>query len=113
MSKMFEMLKGGFEDALNYERGKKILRVKRVIIPEPPKHYNAENIKKLRSNLGMSQSDFALWLNVSLNTVKSWEQSVRTPSHSALRLLEFFERGYPFVKQIYNIPDEELIKAKF
>ena len=37
--------------------------------------------------LKLSQHIFAVLLNVSLKTIQSWEQSVNTPSGSALRLL--------------------------
>ena len=35
-----------------------------------------------------SQSIFALMLNVSVETVRAWEQGRRTPEGSALRLLQ-------------------------
>lgn len=39
----------------------------------------------------MSQSVFARLLMVSTKTVQSWEQGVRNPMHSSLRLIQFIE----------------------
>ena len=107
---MFEKLNKSLSDAIEYERGNITLRTKHIVIPEAPKNYDAATIKKLRAKLGISQRDFALWLNVSLNTVKAWEQDVRNPSHSALRLLEVFEkgsyRGFSFIMEIFGLPTE-------
>lgn len=110
MGKMFEMLKEGLLDAIEYEKGNKALRTKRIVIPDAPKPYNASHIKKLRADLGMSQKDFALWLNVSLNTIKAWEQNLRSPNHSALRLLEVFEKGFPQIKKIFGVSFNETSK---
>ncbi len=110
---MFEMLQESLLEAIEYKKGKKALRTKYIAIPDAPKSYKAKSIKKLRSDLGVSQHDFALWLNVSLNTVKAWEQNLRNPSHSALRLLEVFERGFPCLKKIYNLPEETTRKTTY
>jgi putative transcriptional regulator len=42
--------------------------------------------------LYVSQGVFADILNVSLGTVRSWEQGVRTPDDAAMRLLSIAER---------------------
>lgn len=97
---MFELLKEGLEEALEYHRGNVKLRTKEVFIPNAPKNYKAKDIKNLRGKLKFSQSAFSAWLNVSLNTVQAWEQGTRRPSHSALRLLEVFDKGFHTVEEI-------------
>jgi len=53
-------------------------------------------IKHLRSNLGDTQARFAVRLNVSLQTVKSWEGGHRNPSGAASRLLEMVRDHGPY-----------------
>lgn len=91
---MFDMLKEGLEEAIDYHKGKVKLRTKEVFIPDAPKNYKANDIKKLRERLGITQKELASWMNVSLNTVQTWEQNKRNPSHASLRLLEVFEKDF-------------------
>lgn len=46
-------------------------------------------IKTARSELGLTQSAMAEKLGVTRHTVESWEQGRRTPTETALKLLEF------------------------
>lgn len=94
MSKMFEMLKEGFEDILEHQKGKKKLKTRVIDIPEPAIEYTAEDVKRIRESLNYPQSIFAQVLNVSVRTVESWESGRRSPNHAALRLLEVIEKGY-------------------
>ena len=93
MSKFFEGVKKGLESAIEFEKGKKILKTHLVELPETPKEYKAKDIKKIRQKGNYSQSVFALILNVSVRTVQSWEIGVRTPTHAAMRLLEIVDKG--------------------
>jgi len=113
MGKMFELLKEGLEEAIEFHKGKVKLRTKKVFIPDSPKNYQAHDIKKLRAKLGITQKEFAAYLNVSLNTIQAWEQGLRTPSHSSLRLIEMFDRDFSFVKGILESKkDEKYSKSK-
>lgn len=94
MGKLYEDLKEGFEDILDYRKGKITLRSERIVIPEPPMEYKAKDIKRIRKKGDYSQSIFAAILNVSTRTVQSWESGVRVPNHSALRLLEIIDKGF-------------------
>ncbi|MFI5334693.1 MAG: helix-turn-helix domain-containing protein [Chlamydiales bacterium] len=96
MGKFFEDLRDGLEEAIAHEKGKKTLRTRLLQLPEPPEHYKAKDIKKIRSKWQYSQGVFAIILNVSVKTVRSWESGERSPSHAALRLLEIVDHG------IYN-----------
>ena len=89
---LFEKLRAGLEDAVEHERGHRVLRVHDVVVPAPPRHYGAEEIRQLRESLHLSQAAFALLLQVSHRTVQSWEQGLRSPAHSAARLLQFIEQ---------------------
>jgi len=107
MGKMFDLLKEGLEEAIEYHKGNVKLRAKEVFIPDAPKNYRAEDIKNLRAKLGITQSELSLWLNISLNTVQAWEQGLRNPSHSSLRLLEMFDKDFSFIKKIIKGKEEK------
>jgi DNA-binding transcriptional regulator YiaG len=102
MGKMFDMLHEALTDVLEYERGNVQLRTKKIIIPANPKNYTAQDIKKLRAKLKLSQSALATWLNVSLNAVQAWEQGVRNPSQAVLRLLDIFNKSFSSIEAIYE-----------
>jgi DNA-binding transcriptional regulator YiaG len=61
--------------------------VRTVSIPEPGK-YSPTAVRKLRSELGMSQALFAQLLGVSRVWVQGWERGVRQPSPLARRLMD-------------------------
>ena len=53
---------------------------------------DAKEIQEIRKNLNVSQSVFAKLLNVSLSSVRQWEQGQRKPSGSTMILLELLQR---------------------
>lgn len=57
-----------------------------------PEAYSAEAVKALRARLGVSQAVLAVVLNTSRSAVRQWEQGVRNPSGSALRLLQVLDK---------------------
>ena len=57
-----------------------------------PVSISAEEIQDIRKTLRLSQSVFAKLLNVSLSSVRQWEQGTRTPSGSTMVLLELLQR---------------------
>lgn len=57
-----------------------------------PVSLSANAIKNIRKTLGVSQSVFAKLLNVSLSSVRQWEQNLRKPSGSTMVLLELLEK---------------------
>lgn len=84
--KIFKDLRVALADSLRYERGAPVdLRV--TELPRPPKRLTPAEIRQIRLSLNASQALFARFLNVSANTVESWEQGNRHPHHAALKLL--------------------------
>lgn len=57
-----------------------------------PDAFSAEAVKALRARLGVSQAVLAVVLNTSRSAVRQWEQGVRNPSGSALRLLQVLDK---------------------
>jgi len=90
-SRLFDRLKKGLEEGIAHERGERMLRVTEVVVPDPPQLYSAEDVRRIRTHLNMSQAGFARLLQVSGKTVQSWEQGTRRPQQSSARLLQFIE----------------------
>jgi putative transcriptional regulator len=65
--------------------------VRRVEVPDPHQ-YRPNDVRRLRRELGVSQSVFAQLMGVSTVLVQSWEQGQRIPSRMARRLLEEIAR---------------------
>lgn len=51
-------------------------------------------ISQVRQKTGLSQSQFAKSLGISVNTLKSWEQGQRKPSGAVLALVKLLDK-YP------------------
>jgi len=84
--KVFDDLRGALSDALAFERGARAdLRV--TELPAPPRKLRPREIRAIRHSLNASQVLFARFLNVSPNTVRSWEQGTRRPQGADLKLL--------------------------
>jgi len=58
---------------------------------KPVETYDAEKIKSLRSRLEISQSLMSAALNVSISTVRQWEQGVKSPSGAAQKLISLLD----------------------
>jgi putative transcriptional regulator len=83
---IFEDMREALRDAAAYERGEAVnLRVTRI--PSRPKKISPREIRRIRLGLKASQPLFAMYLNVSTNAVRSWEQGTRRPRQAALKLL--------------------------
>jgi len=62
--------------------------LKSLNVDIPQVRLNANDIKKIRSQTHLSQAVFAKLLNVSLSTIRQWEQGVKKPTGSTQVLLE-------------------------
>jgi DNA-binding transcriptional regulator YiaG len=89
---VFDDLRESLQDAIAFECGKKIdLRV--VELPEPPQKLRGIEIRKIRWSLKAAQVVFATHLNVSPNTVRSWEQGTRRPQGADPKLLSIVRKN--------------------
>ena len=66
--------------------------LKKLGVKINPVTISVEEIQNIRKALRLSQSVFAKLLNVSLSSVRQWEQGIRTPSGSTMVLLELLQR---------------------
>ena len=83
---VFDDLRRSLADAGAYEKGNRV-NLRTTEIPPPPRPLKPAEIRRIRLALNASQRLFARFLNVSPNTVESWEQGVRQPDQAALKLL--------------------------
>ena len=54
-----------------------------------------QEIKAIRKKTGLNAEMFGALVGVSKKTVESWEQGVRNPSRSALKLIEIISLSPP------------------
>ena len=77
--KIFNDLVKSIKQAGQIERGERK--------PSRIYYYPETEIAKLRKRLGTSQSEFAAMIQVSVGTIRNWEQGRRTPQGPAKALL--------------------------
>ena len=97
-----ELLLQGAREAAAYAAGEpEMLRKARVtrrplsvrhVSFRQPARPSADQIRRIRDGLQVSQAVFGELLNVSTATVRAWEQGQRTPDGPSLRLLEIADR---------------------
>lgn len=68
------------------------LRTMDLLCLPPHRIFTADDIRRIRTKAHMSQPVFAALLNVGKTTVAQWEQGRKTPSGSAVRLLDLIDR---------------------
>ena len=86
MSKAFEKVMVGLEDARAYLDGERDgFTVHEVAVPEP-------DVVAIRGKTGLSQPAFAKSIGVALGTLKNWEQGRRRPGGPARVLLALIEK---------------------
>ena len=59
-------------------------------------------VKKIRENLGLSQSAFAGLLGISVRTLQDWEQKRREPTGAALTLLLIAEKRPSVLLEVFS-----------
>ena len=103
---VYESIMTGLNEALQDAESTKPILKRNKITVEPVKIYSADEIKKIRNSMGMSQKSFASYMGVSDKTVEAWEAGTNHPSGAASRLLSMLEKDkelvikFPFVKNV-------------
>ena len=87
MSSLFDDLKQGLQEAIEYEKGQGTANVKTYMIL-PVKEYSNTEIRDIRMKAGMTQTVFASYMGVSKKTVEAWECGRTHPSGPVFRLLD-------------------------
>ena len=93
MSKAYDKVRAGLEDARGYLGGERDgFAVHEIEAPEP-------DVAAIRSKTGLSQPAFAKSIGVPLGTLKNWEQGRRRPEGSARVLLALIEKRPSIVQE--------------
>jgi putative transcriptional regulator len=89
---LFESIKQGLTEAIEYERGRlPNVRVHKVTVA-PLHAYTKEEIKAIRIKNNMTQKLFADALGVAKKTVEAWEAGTNSPSGVASRMLDLLKQ---------------------
>ena len=70
-----------------------------------PEYTTAEEIKRVRHSVGLTQKEFAMLINSSKSTVERWEASSEPITGNIVLLLKLLERTPEYVEEI-RIPDK-------
>ncbi|MCL2427454.1 MAG: helix-turn-helix domain-containing protein [Oscillospiraceae bacterium] len=88
MSSVFESIKQGLNEAIEFERGNlPNVKVDKVVV-SPLHTYTSSEIRAIRVQQNMTQKIFAEALGVSVKTIEAWESGINHPSGIARRMLE-------------------------
>ncbi|MDR0886723.1 MAG: transcriptional regulator [Clostridiales Family XIII bacterium] len=88
-------------DAALHAQGMKKLRSSEIEI-RPVTLFSANEIKELRNKLNVTQSVFGGIVGVSNKTVEAWGLGTRTPSTSALRVLDELDNNPEYFNRLYK-----------
>ena len=78
---------------------------------EPARKFEvkAPNVKQIREQYQLSQSEFATLLGVSVKTLQNWEQGRRTP-HGAARVLLQVAARHPAV--VWEVVEPDITRVR-
>lgn len=79
MTSAFSSIKQGLQEAIDFCEGKH----KKAVVHE----FGPLDVKEIRAQVGMSQSEFASAFGISVSTLRHWERGDRKPQGPALVLL--------------------------
>jgi putative transcriptional regulator len=87
MTKIADSIRRGLQQAVAYAKGSADETAYGIHIPE------RIDVKAIRTNLGMTQDEFAGRFGFSVNTLRHWEQGSRQPEGAARAYLLVIERA--------------------
>lgn len=91
--KVAEDIIAGMREALAYAKGQRTgARVTRVKVSATPKRAKGVDIAAVRKGLGLSQRKFAEGFQISVKTLRNWEQGARQPEGPARVLLKVIQK---------------------
>jgi putative transcriptional regulator len=93
MSKIADSIRRGLQEAAAYAMDDADERAYRVHVPD------RIDVKTIRTNLGMTQEEFAGRFRFSVNTLRHWEQGSRQPEGPTRAYLLVIERAHMAVQK--------------
>ena len=88
----FDELKASLEEAVEIKNG--------VREPARVTRYELADVKAIRAQLNVSQSEMAKVLGTSLDTIKSWETGRRYPTGLAAKVLATIQANPKFFQEL-------------
>lgn len=88
--KFFNGLKESLEEAVEIRAGRRAA--------SRSTSFEVTDVKAIRSQLGVSQIEFAVALGMSIDTVKSWESKRRNPTGLAAKVLAIIKDDPEYFK---------------
>ena len=88
----FDELKASLEEAVEIKNG--------VREPARVTRYELADVKAIRAQLNVSQSEMAKVLGTSLDTIKSWETGRRNPTALAAKVLATIQANPKFFQEL-------------
>ena len=88
MVSLFDDLKQGLQEAIDYEKGTGTARKVTYLI-EPVKNYDRKEIRDIRIKAGMTQAKFCEYFDIPRRTLEDWECGKRKPPEYLVRLLVY------------------------
>ena len=104
MENVYKSIMAGLTEAVEDAKGGEKNLQRHTISIAPVKVFDAEEVRKIRKNTGLSQKLFAGYMGVSTKTVEAWEAGTNRPSGAASRILSMLEMDaelitkFPFVQ---------------
>ena len=92
MNSLFEDLREGLQEAIDFEKGTGKAKTT-IFMISPVTKYTNEQIKSIRKKAGMTQAVLANYMGVSKKTVEAWELGRTHPTGPAYRLLNILDQG--------------------
>ena len=90
--RFFDELKASLEEAVEIKNG--------VREPARVTRYALADVKAIRAQLNVSQSEMAKALGTSLDTIKSWETGRRNPTGLAAKVLATIQANPKFFQEL-------------
>lgn len=88
----FDDMKTSLEEAVAIKNG--------VSAPASVTRYNIADVKAIREQLNVSQSEMAKALGTSVDTIKSWESKRRNPTGLAAKVLAAIQANPAFFREL-------------
>jgi putative transcriptional regulator len=101
MSKLYEDIKKGLEEAIAFEQGDPDIVAKTTVhklTVHPVPDFSPKEIKEIRLKSAMTQSVFAACIGVTKKAVESWEGGRSHPDGAARRTLSLMSKNPHFAE---------------
>ena len=89
---LFDELKASLQEAVEIKNG--------VKEPARATRYELADVKAIRCNLNVTQSEMAKALGISVDTIKSWETGRRNPTGLAAKVLAIIQADPSFFDEL-------------